>query len=341
MTKQTLSKEKFERLQTCSTPGGIIAAAALDQRGSLKRALAKVGLDASDAQLREFKTAVATALSPHASALLLEPRYGLDAAEQLAENTGLLLAYEESGYDNERPGRFPDLQEGWSVKRLAEAGATAVKLLVYYNPAERDELKEVKHAFVERVGAECEAEGLPFFLEPMTYDDSEDDEFAVAKGKPERVTETVREFSKDRYRVDVLKVEFPTEAAYTRGLTDGEQTAYDMEEVKDYLVQAAEAAEKPFIYLSAGVDMAIYAELLEVAGEVGTGYSGVLCGRATWKGGIAVYASQGLSALEKWLEDEGVPNIQTLNAVLEQHATPWGEVYRKVESDEQGLREKD
>ena len=105
-------------------------------------------------------------------------------------------------------------------------------------------------------------------------------------------------------------------------------------EVKDHLVQAAEAAQKPFIYLSAGVDMAIYAKLLEVAGEVGTGYNGVLCGRATWKGGIAMYAQHGSSALERWLEEEGVPNIERLNTVSERHATPWREVYKRVERGE-------
>lgn len=329
---KTLSQKKFDRLKTCSDDAGIIAAAALDQRGSLKRALAKEGLDATDAQLSEFKVTVARALTPHASAILLEPRYGLEAAHERAENTGLLLAYEESGYDNTRPGRFPDLQEGWSVKRLAGAGATGVKLLVYYNPAEDEALREVKHAFVERVGSECAAEELPFFLEPVTYNDKEEDDLALARGKPKRVTETAREFSKERYRVDVLKVELPVEAAFTKGLSAGEAVAYDLEEAKDHLVKAAEAAQKPFIYLSAGVDMAVFAQLLELAGEVGTGYNGVLCGRATWKGGIAQYAKQGRSALESWLDDEGVTNIQRLNDVLSQHATPWDKVYEVAET---------
>ena len=50
---------------------------------------------------------------------------------------------------------------------------------------------------------------------------------------------------------------------------------------------AADVATKPFIYLSAGVSNAEFTEALELAAEAGTQFSGVLCGRATWKDGIA------------------------------------------------------
>ena len=56
-------------------------------------------------------------------------------------------------------------------------------------------------------------------------------------------------------------------------------------------------ATKPFIYLSAGVGNAQFVESLNMAAEAGTDYSGVLCGRATWKDGIAIYANK---ALRRW-----------------------------------------
>ena len=59
-----------------------------------------------------------------------------------------------------------------------------------------------------------------------------------------------------------------------------------------------------------------------MAAEAGTDYSGVLCGRATWKDGIPVYAKHGLKALEEWLQREGVRNINAVNARL-QSACPW------------------
>jgi tagatose 1,6-diphosphate aldolase len=53
----------------------------------------------------------------------------------------------------------------------------------------------------------------------------------------------------------------------------------------------------------------------------------VLCGRATWQGGIPVFAHEGVAALERWLEARGVQNIQAVNNVLAGCARPWWDVY--------------
>ncbi len=95
-------------------------------------------------------------LTPHASAILLDPEYGLPAAKARSSNAGLLLAYEESGYDNTKPGRLPDLLPHVSVKRIADWGANAVKILIYYSPFDDAQVNDIKHAFIERIGAECE-----------------------------------------------------------------------------------------------------------------------------------------------------------------------------------------
>jgi len=54
--------------------------------------------------------------------------------------------------------------------------------------------------------------------------------------------------------------------------------------------------------------------------------SGVLCGRATWKEGIPIYAKQGVQALEDWLADQGVRNIKNVNDRLKA-ASPWFAFY--------------
>jgi tagatose 1,6-diphosphate aldolase len=59
-----------------------------------------------------------------------------------------------------------------------------------------------------------------------------------------------------------------------------------------------------------------------MATEAGTDFSGVLCGRATWKEGIPVYAKSGVKALEDWLSKEGVKNINAVNDAIKS-ATPW------------------
>jgi tagatose 1,6-diphosphate aldolase len=318
-----LSQGKTKHLKNLATNGGVIAAAAMDQRGSLQNSIAAArGVDSKSVtadHMAEFKGAVVRVLTPHASAILLDPEYSLGVMNQRAKNAGLLLAYELSGYDNTRPGRLPDLLPNVSAKRIKDWGADAVKILLYYTPFEEAGINDIKHAFIERIGAECESNDIPFFLEFVSYDPAGGDEksSAFARKKPDIVIGSMKEFSKPQYKVDVLKVEVPINANYVEGSSvyKGEK-AQSFAEAKDLFRKAAEVATKPFIYLSAGVSNAQFIESLRMAAEAGTDFSGVLCGRATWKDGIAVYAKQGVKALEDWLSAEGVKNIQAVNDAL-------------------------
>jgi tagatose 1,6-diphosphate aldolase len=162
----SISAGKIAGLNAVSDKYGVIAAVAMDQRSSLKKAL---GDDVSDEQLEEFKVAVTEILTPNASAVLLDPEWGLAASKRRAKNAGLLLAYEKSGYDYNRPGRIPELLPHYSVRRLKDAGADCCKVLLYYSPLEKTEINDEKHAFVERVGDECRGFDIPLFLELVTY----------------------------------------------------------------------------------------------------------------------------------------------------------------------------
>ncbi len=325
----SISEGKVRHMTALSNKNGIIAAAAMDQRGSLQKAIAGgkgIPTDkVTPEMMTEFKVAVSKVLTPHASAILLDPEFGLPAAKARSKNAGLLLAYEETGYDNTKPGRLPDLLPHVSAKRIVDWGADAVKILIYYSPFEEAQLNDIKHAFIERIGAECETHQIPFFLEFVGYDPKGGDEKGLefAKQKPVSVTKSMEEFSKPQYRVDVLKVEVPINANFVEGSSVYKgQKAYTRKEALDYFRSAAETAKKPFIYLSAGVGNAQFVEELTMAAEAGTDYSGVLCGRATWKEGIPVYAKQGVKALEDWLSTEGVKNIEAVNAATKT-AKPW------------------
>jgi tagatose 1,6-diphosphate aldolase len=259
---------------------------------------------------------------------LLDPEWGIPASKRRAKNAGLLLAYEKTGYDKTGPGRLPDLLPHCSVKRLKEDGADCIKILLYYTPDDPKDVNDQKHAWVERIGDECRANDIPYFLEFVGYEEGADEKgLEYAKKKPRIVTESMREFSKDRYGVDVLKVEVPVNMKYVEGTKSyGGQKAYSKQEAIDLFHKAAAAATKPFIYLSAGVSNAEFSETLELAGETGVKFNGVLCGRATWKEGIPVYAKQGAAAFRNWLESEGVKNIKNVNDKLKT-ATPWHSMY--------------
>jgi tagatose 1,6-diphosphate aldolase len=324
-----LTPGKLAGMKAVSTPQGVIAAAAMDQRGSLQKSLAKEkGGEVSDSMMEEFKTLVCEVLTPHASAILLDPEWGLPASKRRAKNAGLLLAYEKTGYDKTGPGRLGDLLDHWSVRRLKEAGADCLKILLYYTPLDPKEINDQKHAWVERLGDECRANDIPFFLEFVVYEEGVDEKgFEFAKKKPKAVIESMREFTKDRYGVDVMKVEIPINMKYVEGTKSfkGEK-AYTKAEAMTFYQAAAAVSTKPFIYLSAGVSNAEFTESLELAAESEVKFNGVLCGRATWKDGIPIYAKQGAGAFRKWLEDEGVKNINNVNHRLKA-ATSWFSIY--------------
>src|SRR5438874_9003069 len=320
-----LTPGKLAGLKRVSNDRGVIAAAAMDQRGSLQKALAKEkGGEVNDAMMEEFKALVTEVLTPHASAILLDPEWGLPASKRRSKNAGLRLAYEKTGYDKTGPGRLPDLLDNWSARRLKEAGADCVKILLYYTPFDPKNINDIKHAWVERLGDECRANDIPFFLEFVTYEEGVDEKGVdFAKKKPEAVTESMREFTKDRYGVDVMKVEVPVNMKFVEGAKSYKgPTAYTKKEAMELFRKAASVATKPFIYLSAGVSNSEFTESLELAAESGVKFNGVLCGRATWKDGIPIYAKQGGKAFDQWLRSEGVKNIENVNARLKA-ATPW------------------
>jgi tagatose 1,6-diphosphate aldolase len=187
---------------------------------------------------------------------------------------------------------------------------------------------------VERIGDECRANDLPFFLEFVGYDEGIDEKgLEYAKKKPEIVTGSMAEFSKDRYGVDVLKVEVPINMKFVEGAKAyGGETAYTREQARQWFKKAASVATRPFIYLSAGVSNAEFTESLALAADSGVRFAGVLCGRATWKDGIPVYAKNGADAFRQWLQTTGVANIDNVNAALKA-ASPWFSFYGASSAD--------
>jgi len=223
-----------------------------------------------------------------------------------------------------------------SVERLGELGADGIKILLHFSPDDPDIANDEKFAMIERIGSECAALDLPFFLEPVLYDPSHpllqtgltpeqkrEQNFSFAKRKPQLVVDMMREFSRDRYRVDILKVEFPVVAAFVEGsATFCGSAAYSMDEALTWYRTADQAAGRPYIYLSAGVSSAEFLESLRMAAAAHTRFSGVLCGRATWQDGVPAFAAGGKEGFRRWLSNEGVANIEALNALVAS-ATPW------------------
>lgn len=319
----TLTAGKTKAMKNLMSDEGIIAALAIDQRGALKKMMKALDFEPKAGDIERFKELVSEELTPYASSILLDPEYGLPASKVRAENSGLLIAYEKTGYDATVPGRLPDLLSVWSAKRIKEQGADAVKFLLYYDVDEDKEINEQKHAFVERIGSECAAEEMPFYLELLSYDANNADNGSkeFAKVKPHKVIEMMKEFSKPRYQVDVLKVEVPVNMKYVEGFAKGE-VVYTKEEAAKYFKEQSEATNLPFIFLSAGVSASLFQDTLRFAHDAGSTFNGVLCGRATWADGVKPFVSGDEAQVRDWLQTQGRKNIEELNGVLKVTATP-------------------
>ena len=319
------TQNKTAAISQLSNEQGVISALAFDQRGALKRMMAKYQTgEPTVEQIEQLKVLVAEELTQYASSILLDPEYGLPATEARNKKCGLLLAYEKTGYDVNAKGRLPDCLVEWSAKRLKEQGADAVKFLLYYDVDDEEQINIQKQAYIERIGSECVAEDIPFFLEVLSYDDNISDNGSVefAKVKPRKVNEAMKLFSEPRFNVDVLKVEVPVNMKYVEGFADGE-VVYTKEEAAQHFRDQEAATNLPYIYLSAGVSAELFQETLKFAHEAGAKFNGVLCGRATWAGAVQVYIEQGEAAAREWLRTTGFKNIDDLNKVLTKTATSW------------------
>jgi tagatose 1,6-diphosphate aldolase len=108
-----------------------------------------------------------------------------------------------------------------------------------------------------------------------------------------------------------------------------------MGEALDWFRVADAASRRPYIFLSAGVSSPEFLESLRLALQAATRFSGVLCGRANWQGGVREYAPSAAEfhpdALLKWLRNSGIENVREINKLLA-HATPWHTWFRNVDA---------
>lgn len=332
-----LSAGKWQRLRSLTDEHGRFKMMAIDQRDSMRDAVRKkLGeLSADDmfrhvARIKEFVT---KHLAVYATAVLTDPVYGYPySIQHLPPRVGLLLAYEESPPQrvevNGNRERRATLIAGWSVEKAVRAGADAIKLLVHYRPDASEATCRHQRDIVRQVGEECERYDVPFLLEFTGYDltPGETKTPEYARKRPHIVIESVREFSKPEYKVDILKVEFPADLKFVKefanGAFDGQErpAVYTLKDVERFCHELNDAAGSPWVILSAGVDIEEF--LVQVALACEAGASGFLCGRAIWKGVLEQFPDE--ARMEAWLATEGAYNFVRANAYAET-ARPWFE----------------
>jgi tagatose 1,6-diphosphate aldolase len=296
-------------LQTTSTARHIFNILAFDQRGSYTEMLPS-GTD--DATASAIKAEVVQVLSYHVSAVLLDPDFGPAAAAYMSPACGLLLSVEKSGYSGDSTYRKTEFDPSWTVTKIKQVGAQAVKLMIYYHP-HSGALAEELEMIAAQVAQACRQHDLPLYLEPMSYSLDKaikKDSAAFAATRPQVLIDTAKRLS--ALNPDVLKLEFPVDVAIDQ----------DREHWRAACAAVSEASSVPWVLLSAGVDFETFAEQTQIACQAGA--SGYLAGRAIWKEAVTMTPE----ARAAFLRGTASERAERLNAIADQYARPWTDFYQ-------------
>ena len=289
--------------------------------------------------MEEFKIHVTEVLTRHASAILLDPEWGLPASRRVATNRGTAARLREDRLRQDRTGRLPDLLDEWSVRRLKEAGADCIKILLYYTPDDPKDVNDKKHAWVERIGDECRGNDIPFFLEFVGYEEGADEKgLEFAKKKPRIVTESMREFTKDRYGVDVMKVEMPINMKFVEGTKIVRRAEGLLEAGGRWISSGGRPMSRRGRSSTSRPASATRNSPNRWSSRRRPARGSQACCAAGRPGRTAFPSTRSRAARRfvPWLESEGVKNIENVNARLKA-ARPWFEFYGAASADALGV----
>ena len=292
-------------LDAIASPDGTFAVIAMDQRNTLRRMYASVGIDdPSIDELTAIKADVVQALAPAASAFLLDPTFGVPALAQV-QNTdgfGVLVAAEpesRGSWNGEpRASRDPDQNATW----VRDQGGSAVKFLIQVRadrpvvPGEPDLTAEAL-GVIGQVIEDCRAAGVPSVIENLVYPLAGEEPLTPAR-RADAIIESARAL--DDLGPDLLKLEYPGDPASCRRL--------------------AEAIRAPWAVLSAGVDFDVFTDVLKVSCDEG-GASGFIAGRAVWKDAVGMQPAD----RRAYLSSEGLRRLEGCVAAIEGRARSWKE----------------
>jgi tagatose 1,6-diphosphate aldolase len=306
---QAITPGRYRGLKTTSLgTADIFGIIAFDQRGNYVTMLP----DGTPYEtLVQIKLETVSTLSKHASALLLDPLYGLAPAMHITGQSGLIMALEKSGYTGDSTYRKIDFIDGWTPQKIRMIGASAAKILVYYNP-QAEALADELDTLLKQVVSECHSWDLPVFLEPIAYSidaSVKKESAAFAEQRADIVVETARRLSQTG--ADVLKMEFPLDLKF-----NADHAAW-----RKACERVSAASSVPWVLLSAGIDFEEYEPQVLIACQ--SGASGFLAGRAVWKEGVTMTTA----ARKTFLEETATYRLQKLIDIALQKARPWTEFY--------------
>ncbi len=287
-------------LDALARPNGTFLMVAMDQRESLRGILAERHPEPiEDDRLVRFKLAVARELGQHASGFLIDRRFGFDEVVRqrlLPKSCGLVLAADAIVPEAEGPVGDTELDPELDAEGAAAAGAVALKLLIVWRDDDgRSRRLDTARRFVETAAAAGLLSVLEGVVRPAPGEDGFDREAAIV--------EAARELA--AVGPSLYKVEVPL-----HGRGDPAELARRCREID-------EVVDCPWVVLSSGVEPDDFRAAVEAACRAGA--SGILAGRALWRGTLGADDPTFL------LRRHSAPRLERLGAIVDVYGRPWSE----------------
>ena len=331
MTHHNLSK--LIHLKKLCTDRAHFQMLAVDQRPPIFNIISNAkGRKHTYDEVVECKKLITSNLSQLATAILMDPNYSLSNILQYNKSKGLIITLEDHSFIETERGRYSDNIQNWSVEKIKKVGGDAVKVLAWYRPDADSESIEHQKKYVKKIGEECEKYSIPFLLELLVYpfqdDENHTTEYQEQKQKKtQHVINSVKEFSKDEYKVDIFKLESPVDS----NDLEGEISQATEEAFKD-LSNATN--NKPWVVLSSGMGKDSFYKCLELAYK--NGASGYLAGRTIWLDAFNQYPK--IKLVEEGLKVNSVNYVNKLNELTSKNAQSLETYFNngfKIDSPEQ------
>ena len=315
-----LTPGKLAGLRAITDDTGRFRVFALDQSNSFKKALRalaeKLGTPAEPTyeQIRDCKIEMVKALSPLASAVLLDVNFGARQAlnaQAFPKSVGLIVRSEAS----KDAGIPSDYEPGWSVEKIKKMGAAAVKLLVYLDVEDSANVK-AQIAFVEKVARACAEQDILLMTEELSFPRKGEDKSTPAY-KARKIKNIIEATKLIGPATDILKLEFP---ANMKDDSDAQ--------IVDNLGRLDETAIRPWVLLSAGEKFDIFQKQVEMAMRAGC--SGYMAGRAIFN---EYFEQPTPEARAKFLATTGVDRMKIINKHVDGYAQSWSARYAITGAD--------
>ena len=314
---------------------------ALDQRPPMFEAIAQAKGIAKDqvayADVTAAKRLLVEALAPHCSSMLFDPNFAVPAAiDLLPARCGLIMTLEEHRVEETSGGRKSRAIDNWSVAKIRAMGGDAVKVLAWYRPDADAAINQHQQRFVREIGEDCARNDIPYVLELLVYpflgSAGHTADYVESPGKlPSLVIDSVREFAKPEYGVDLLKLESPL-AANSLPARDGTAAAKAAQREFDAVGEICRQRDIPWVLLSGGAASDKFERVLDYAYAAGAG--GFLAGRTIWLNAVRQHFPD-LKAVSAALHRESIEVLDGLSRLTSAKAVSWSPQYPRFDDVKQ------